>query len=176
MARPRGFQHHSRPRRTTDWGVGPQARNVAISADTPALWTTGVTISTGKQTIIRIRGGVSLWMLSATSAGDGFIGALGICLVPTTAFIAGVASVPTPLTEPEWDGWMWYQVFDLRAVTSTFADGVNAAVVAQHYEIDSKAMRKWDQQMTLCGVVETVESGTASMEFNAETRVLVKLS
>ena len=81
-------------------------------------------------------------LLTAAAAGDGFFGAVGIGIVTNQAFVAGVTSMPEPFDEVNWDGWMWHFFFDIRSVTATIGDGVNAASVSQLLTIDSKAMRK----------------------------------
>ena len=82
--------------------------------------------------------------------------------------------MPTPFTEADWDGWLWHEFFDVRALTATIADGVNAFSAVSRVVIDSKAMRKgWDDKVTLVGVTEVVEGGTASMELHGNTRCLV---
>ena len=176
MARPRGFPRRSGTKRSTSWANGAAAADVAITATGKGLWTTGVVLSAAlKVTIVRTRGLANILLTSATAAGDGFHGALGLALVPTTAFVAGSAAIPGPFTEEDWDGWLWHSYFDVRAITATIADGVNAALVSQRMEIDSKAMRIFDEDMTLVGMFEVVESGTAVAELHASTRLLVKL-
>ncbi len=110
---------------------------------------------------------------TADAAGAGFFGALGIGVVNTAAFVAGVASVPTPLTELEWPGWLFHSFFDIRSNTATIADGVNQ--LSQQMVIDSKAMRKWGNDETLMAIVEVVESTNAALEIQADTRILLKL-
>ena len=178
MARPRGFL----PRRTTSkrqtaWGFGPDEVDGSIGASGSQLWTNGIIlVAEINATIVRIRGKMRIQLLTATAAGDGFFGALGLCLVSTDAFVAGVASIPGPLNDLPWGGWIWHSFFDVRTITGTIADGVNAATASTLIDIDSKAMRKWGVNETLVGVIEHVESGTATAELQGDTRVLVKLS
>ena len=62
-------------------------------------------------------------------------------------------------------------------MTGTIADGVNAASVSHRFDIDSKAMRKWDGgDYTLVGVTEVTESVAGQIEVQVDTRVLIKLS
>jgi len=95
--------------------------------------------------------------------------------VTEAAFNIGVTAVPTPITEESWDGWLWHQYFDIRVVTATIADGVNAAGASVGFQIDSKAMRKLPLDSILYGATEVIESGTSLMEVQAQTRVLAKL-
>ena len=59
-----------------------------------------------------------LWLSTGTSALDGYDGAVGLCIVSENAFNAGIASIPTPITDIQWDGWLWYQSFSLRTPTA----------------------------------------------------------
>ena len=164
----------SKSRRLTDWGIGPEARDGSLGSTTSVLWSTGVTPTVGKVTIVRTRGGIGLTLTTAGAVGDGFFGAVGIGIVAVPAFTAGIASVPTPLIESDWDGWLWHQFFDIRSVTATIADGVNAVGCRKWIDIDSKAMRIVEGDEVVFGVVEGVESGTAFMEFHADSRLLAK--
>jgi len=147
-----------------------------ISSSGSTIWTSGVAlVSEPQATIVRIRGLVTFTLQAASGIGDGFQGALGFGVMTTAAFTAGVASIPTPVTEAEWDGWMFHQFFDVRAVTATIADGSNAVGNVFRMPIDTKAMRIIGDSQTLVPVIEVVESGTASMEMQGETRLLLKL-
>ena len=173
MGRQGGFQSRSRTRRLTDWGFGVDAGGLGLTATAKTLWTTALAIST-PFTIVRLRGYAHISLLTASSAADGFAGAIGIALVNSDAFTAGVASIPGPLTDANWDGWFYHQFFDIRTVTGTIGDGVNAGAASQRIEIDSKAMRKWDPSETMVGVIDVTESGVATGELNANTRLLLK--
>ena len=175
MARPRsGFVNRVRTRRQTDWGFGVDVLDQSVSTSSKILGTTSLTV-TEQQTIVRIRGLVHCYALApGGTVGDGMLGAMGIALVNSDAFAAGVASVPGPLTDAHWDAWMWHSWFDLRALSTTLADGANADTCHQRVVIDSKAMRKWDPAETLVLVLEHVRSGTMTMEYNGDSRILLK--
>lgn len=168
----RGFP--ARSRRLTSWVLGPEANDVGASANATVLWTQ-TTVTTEPITVIRTRGVCQLYLTAASAIGDGFAGALGIGIVSDQAAAAGAASVPDPKSEVDWDGWLWHSFFDLRVLSTTLADGVNASVASVRIEIDSKAMRKWDESMTMIGVLGAVESGTAVMEMQADCRMLIKV-
>jgi len=163
-------------RRSTAWGVGPSATNIAVSSSTPQLWTLGSVLQLDdKSTIVRIRGHGLVLLESATAADDGFVGAVGIGIVTTAAFTAGVTAVPTPITEEDWEGWMWHQYISIQAFSATANDIASSLASAQRFEIDSKAMRKQNADETLFGAIELTLNGTAVATFNARTRVLDKL-
>ena len=177
MGRSRGF--HQTPRRNssrpTSWGLGPAEVDGAFIASGKSLWSLA-TVSDEPLTIVRTRGLFSVINQAAASIGTGFFGAFGIGVVSNEAFAAGVASVPGPLNDSDWEGWMVHSFFDCRTVTATIGDGANVFSTAQRIEIDSKAMRKFDQSETLIGVTEVVESGAGTLEMQADTRILTKIA
>ena len=159
------------------WAVGPFDVDGSTGATGKTLWSGSIT-SVGaalERTIVRMRGGGAFNLISATAAGDGFRVGLGIGLVTLQAQVAGAALIPGPLTDMDWDGWMWHRMFTVQMLTATFADGVNAISAAFHYEIDTKAMRKWhEDSVAIVGMTEVTELGTATMNHNANTRMLLK--
>ena len=180
MARRTGFPVHNRSRdkRLTSWEPGPNDTGNTLAASGARLWTNGVVLTTGvtNTTIVRMRGVFHAICDTVAAGNDGYIGAIGIGIVSTAAFAAGIASVPTPLDEVTWEGWLYHRFFDVRSVTATIADGANAAAITQTFEIDSKAMRKFTSDQTLMGVIDVVETGTSTVSYTADTRMLVKLS
>ena len=126
-------------------------------------------------TIVRLRGSALLYLTSVAAALNGFTRvALGIGIVSTAAATVGITAVPTPLTEINWEGWMFHWTGSLINIDNTIDDSIGGGVV--RIPIDSKAMRKINDDETLFGVVEVSgEVGTAVMGFNGSTRMLVKL-
>ena len=167
--------HRSRgTRRNTSWGFGPDSTEQTMSSSAKILGSTGIT-TTVPSTIIRIRGYQSLTVLSTSAGGDGMLGASGIGLVTADAFAIGITAIPGPQTDSQWEGWMWHRFWDVRTNTATLADGVNSVGANKSFEIDSKAMRKWDSaSQVLVMVHEGTESGAMSVEVNADTRILIK--
>ena len=167
------FRGQSRSRRNTDWGFGVDMVNQIITTSTKILGTTSLTI--GEQaTLVRMRGHLHLICEVSGGVDNGFNGAAGIALVNSDAFAQGINSIPGPQTDSNWDSWIWHSFFDVRTITATIADGVNAGVAHQRIEIDSKAMRKWDPAETLVLMVEAVENGTATLRINCDSRLLLK--
>ena len=175
MARSRGYRSRSTSRRSVTWGLGATAADENVSATGKTIWTQGAVSGVSETMIVRTRGYWEGVLKAATAAGDGFIIGLGLAVVTSEAFAVGVTVVPGPLTDNDWDGWFWHHVTGLRASTATIADGVNAVGAFVRVDIDSKAMRKIDVGEVVMGIVEVIESGTATMEFNADTRQLIKL-
>ena len=175
MPRQRGGFRSPSPRRLTDWGFGPATTDQAMASSGKFGWLTGV-VPLHKSTIVRTRGLVTVTLLSANVAGDGFFGAHGICVVSEDAFAVGQTAIPHPLDDSDSDMWIWHSFFDVRASSGTFTEGVNAAGAVSRIEIDSKAMRRnLDETKVLVGISAVVESGAATADLNAETRMLFKL-
>ena len=176
MALRRGSPVRSLSRRATKWGLGPQEADGSTAATGQQLWSSAVALTTTPAaTIVRIRGNAVIHLKTATAAGDGFRYGLGLGLVTAEAFAVGATAISGPLSEGEWDGWIWHRFGAVQFVIATIADGVNAATVVDRFVIDSKVMRKWTDGMLLVGMTETTELGTASMEAQIDSRVLVKL-
>ena len=115
------------------------------------------------------------------SALDGYIGAFGIGMVTDQAFTAGIASIPGPLNDDEWDGWLYHSYFALHAsaaigdVVSAADDFPNVQAAALRLEIDSKAMRKTKRGMVMVAAVEVEETGDAVLQWFFNCRQLFKL-
>ena len=174
MAQPRNFRFPQRARRATAWGVGPRAVATVINSMASIIWSTGIGITDDAATIVRMRGSIVLTLQTVTAITDHMRIGVGIGIVTTQAFNAGAASVPMPLAEQEWDGWMWHQYVHLQPV-SAVEGGVDAVLSVVRLEIDSKAMRKMNNDERMYGALETEETGTVAATFAADTRVLVKL-
>ena len=125
---------------------------------------------------MRIRGQIVLNLSVVTAIGDGFDAvAVGICNVSENAFDAGVASVPTPLADLAWDGWIYHQLVGRMFGPETAELGASV-LDSVRMDIDSKAMRKTRFSDVLIGVVEVgTETGTATLLFSGITRILDKL-
>ena len=123
-----------------------------------------------------------MFLLSASAAGHGFHGAFGIAKATSAAVLAGAASVPTPLTEEAWDGWLYHRYFSVFAPGAIAAataaqqmDGANGTIASLRLEVDSKAMRKQDVNEAMYACLEVVEVGTADMRWAFNCRQLYKL-
>ena len=174
-------------RRKTSWQIGPQSgvngAAVAISASQATLLNTVAVVLEDGLTLVRTRGEFTAFLRTSTAAGDGYHGAFGIGVATLAAVTAGVLSVPTPLTEEDWDGWLYHRYFGIFSggplATATAAqqtDLVNPMSAAIRLEVDSKAMRKLETEMALFAAIEVVELGAAGiMEFSFNCRMLVKL-
>jgi len=170
----RGYQTPTRGRRRrTEWfgGVGGTALST-VSVSGSILLGSGIITDQGEETLVRVRGLLDMFLSSSTSPGDGFFGAVGIGLVSTAAFVGGITTVPTPITEENWDGWLWHNYYSCH---ESSADEAGSGSSHYRVQIDSKAMRKVEGAMTLYAAIESVEIGTAVMDVFLDTRFLSKL-
>ena len=172
-------------RHRSSWEVGPetsaQGAPQNITGSIAQLAGTAVQSVVDNLTLIRTRGEVMMWLQSATIAVNGFHGAFGIAKAMTAAITAGAASVPTPLTEEAWDGWLYHRYFSLMAggniASATAAQEqlqTNNVTAALRFEVDSKAMRKLEVDAGVYACIEVVEIGTFSMQWSFNCRQLVK--
>jgi len=131
---------------------------------------------------MRTRGELLLYLKSAAAASNGFTGAFGIGLTTSQAFAIGVTAMPGPITDIDWDGWLYHRVFTMfsgdviASVASTDSDIVNANSAVLKLEVDSKAMRKQLEGMTEFCMLETIEAGTGTMQWIFNSRTLLALA
>jgi hypothetical protein len=117
-------------------------------------------------TVVRIRG--NIWVASdQASASEEPFGALGFAVVSDQAEAAGVAALPSPITDEASDLWFLYESFQ-----AYFATG--QGVVWQHYAFDSKAMRKLGDGETIVAMLENAHA-TFGLEYILKFRMLIKL-
>ncbi len=143
-----------------DWDHGPGSTGLfSSSASTAAILGTGLTPASSELTVMRTRGIVDLFLDGTPGAdGAGFFGAIGIGKCTLAAFTAGIVSIPTPITEVGWDGWLWHSFFSVHHGET----GLGPSPAAhQRIEIDSKAMRKFDAHEVIYMAIEQVLVGTA---------------
>ena len=175
MARRRGFSQAvgTRTRRATNWGIGPGGTGItSISASSSVILGSGVAlVTTDPVTIVRTRGQFDAFLTSASTPGDGYQGAIGIGIVSSPAFAIGITAMPTPLTEVEWDGWLYHRFFGAHNPKVDVSDAAGVSI-----EVDSKAMRKWGDAVTLFAAIEVVEIGTAVLNVFFDSRVLIKIN
>ena len=154
-------------RRLTQW-IGPAPQGYVSVATTAA-----VIILSGDfveaLTVVRNRGFLSI-IPEASSSDAEITGAVGIGVVSTDAKTTGIASVPTPFTNGDWGGWLYWQAF---AFTLDFSDATGKQYLNWSMEVDSKAMRKVQANESL---VTVAESEVGAFQISMPLRTLVKLS
>jgi len=159
-------------RRRTGWFDGPGGQSVAsFTSGSTRLLGSGTIAGTDGLTIGRIRGFAQITLDTAGTSADGYVGALGFCIVSENAFGVGITAIPHPVTDAEWDGWMWHQFWRVSGGLGTGDfSGVHNII------IDCKAKRKIPEPNVLVAVVETSEIGTATMSIFLDTRLLAYLA
>jgi len=169
-------------RRRTGWEVGPGGTaTLAIAAPQQSVLGSGVQSVEDGLTVARIRGMALLYLTSTDIAVGGFAGALGIGVTDAAAFAIGSTALQMPLTEEDWDGWMWHSYFEIRTAAimaggaATDDDQILANAGVQRFVIDSKAMRKFDEDSVVYAAIETTETGVSSMQVGLNTRMLLML-
>ena len=177
MAHSRGSFRGS-PRRRKDWGLGPGGVAATNSSgSTAVILGSGSVPAIGGTTIGRLRGRFASYLTEAANDLEGFQGAFAVGIVKAPAFAAGVASVPTPITEQGSENWLYWtsiQVFGMATALS----GVPAVstLMSQIEEVDTKAMRKVSTDMAIYACLEVaVIEGGATIEARFDSRALVKL-
>ena len=121
-------------------------------------------------TIVRIRGHVHIELAEETAADVLTAYGVGIGLFDDRAFaIANAGGLPKPILDADDEAWMWLH-YGYLGVGPSIADAVVTDVsvgtgrrVAVDIDVDSKAMRKWDENQTLAWVLQNDNvDGTAT--------------
>ena len=154
-------------RRQTSW-LPIEVAEVAVNSSAVITHSLSATeLATRPFTIVRTH--VELFLQSdQLSATENQICAFGICVVSDQALAIGVTAVPTPITDIGSDLWFLHQ-----SMQGQFA--VNSAIgfeepSGQSYSLDSKAMRKVNDDQDVILVVEA-----SSAAFGAIIGVLGRL-
>ena len=113
-----------------------------------------------------------MYLENVANAGEGMQGAFGICVVQDAAFTAGVASLPGPISEMNSEAWLYHSIVGVHAHNATETAFNESSVF--DLTVDSKAMRKLDEETVVVAVLEVVELGTAVLDVFFDSRVLLK--
>ncbi len=172
MARRRGVSRNFQrsPRRLTNWTFGfltGGVQAVAVNAALASAILDPEVAEVTNGTLIRVRGVIRAQITSAAGV-DGLIG-FGIAVVEQRAFTAGIAAnaLPRPISEGGDDIWLWHGVMPL------WGDNAPSDAIAGNatFEVDSKAMRKFEDNVTVALIAE---SDTVAFEYGYGLRVLSK--
>jgi len=165
MARQRSFD---RPRRQFQWLSVIARTEIQGLGATQSLGDVSLGFGVNQRvTLARVRGNARGHMESA-AASDSMIVGLGLIVVEEQAFTAGAASMPSPTDDPNAE-WLWHQLFVFGPAVS--AQAVNTIDSYSSVEIDSKAMRKMDENETLGFVWDSIiTAGSPTFEGIAAIR------
>jgi len=164
----RGIQRGAR--RETSWFNVPftSVTNNATATIVSSLSASGL----ARRPFTAIRTHVELLISSDQSiASESQLGAFGIAVVSDQAQAIGVTAVPTPVTDLESDLWFVHQVM-LNRYQFHDATGVQATYGSK-YTVDSKAMRKVNDDQDIVMVVENSTVGSGQIVLMAG-RMLIK--
>jgi len=166
----RGIQRGAR--RLTSWFNVPFSSTVnnATASITASLSASGLL----RRPFTVVRTHVELLISSDQSiASESQLGAFGIAVVSSQALAIGVTAVPTPVTDLESDLWFVHQVM-LNCYQFHTAASVNATYGAR-YSVDSKAMRRVNDDQDIVFVLENSTIGSGQIVLLAG-RMLIKES
>ena len=167
----RGARSRGGSRRMTDW-VGGLARTSfqTLGAATSVL-DQSLTASTEPETIIRVRGNITVQSDQQAVSEDAF-GAIGFGIVSLEALTIGATAIPAPYTNLTWDGWFCHQFF---ACPVNFASAVGFQNISRTFDVESKAMRKLDPDERMVVMVEN-GNGADGLQYLLSFRLLIKAS
>ena len=173
MARVVGRQMNARrTRRATDWSLGLiAAGKTSVAANSKVLVASlseASLLPIAPATVVRTRGAVQI-SSDQSAADEDQIGSIGVAFVSEVARALGVTAIPGPSTETLWDGWFVHQFFQQRFL---FASNTGEHLGLRQYEIDSKAMRKFEGAQGLVFMCEN--TGSFGFEIMWQMRFLVK--
>jgi len=171
MARPRRTFTRAGGKRTSLWLAGG-IPGVAVSASSSTLLGTlnAAALALRPFTIVRTR--ILIHFNSDQTGAAEFTQAVySEQVVTDSASAAGIASVPTPITEANADFHVYQPLFQKFIFISGV--GVQQTGHEQTFMVDSKAMRKVGIDDDLVSVVE-LRSATGA-EISVEGRILIKL-
>ncbi len=157
------------PKRRTVWVGYADQGFIAVGAGLKVLISNFTLGTLDSLTVVRNRGVISV-RSTLVAVDQDVVGAFGIGIVTVQAFTAGVASVPGPWTDSDWDGWMVLQPIAFRYDLTT---DIGRLITTVNMEIDSKAMRKMEANEIL---VMVAESQAQAFDIAAPIRSLVKLA
>jgi len=167
------FRRGGGKKRLTEWGIGSFPTGVsALAASTKAIAVLVPAANLEPEspaTIVRTR--LELMIESDQSvAPEAQLGAFAIGFVNVVAGALGITALPGPVTDLAWGGWFVYQPImqSVRATTNIGFSRWNRT-----YHIDSKAMRKFESDMSMVWMIEN-SSATAGFNFAVGGRILVK--
>jgi len=120
-------------------------------------------------TILRVRGQV-LVLLDNAAVGVTQGVAMGLAVISSDAFAAGVVAVPDPAGELDYP-WLWWN--SVKLFTDSGASIDNFGMQYQRVEVDSKAMRKMKPGESLVFIAQTLAAVGVTRINVAHIRVLI---
>ena len=146
-----GYQRRARKIVNYSWAGFVQPARVIIPPATKALLGFFVLDTAFEETIVRVRGELTVVSDQAVALEDQ-VGAFGMIRVTDRALAAGAASIPGPVTDSDDDGWfVWVPIAQVGALT------VDSGSIPP-YVIDSKAQRIIREGQSIAVMVENASA------------------
>ena len=141
-----------RPNRS--WAGSHSAAFVTVAAATKVLLGAfSLSNPNIDETILRTVGIISVTS-DQTAGSEQQVGAFGLIVVSDLAIAAGAASIPSPITDIQDDGWFAYVPFASQLLVAS-AVGWNNSV---QYHFDSKAKRRIEEGTQVAIMVENAHA------------------
>ena len=160
-------------KRLTEWGLCSVPTGFStIGANTKValvLFPAATLAPESPATIVRSRLHLSVRPVTGGGADVNMVGAFGCGFVNVVAGALGVTALPGPATDCSWGGWFVWQPI---GSAFEFITGSGARLNSTEYVIDSKAMRKFEADMSLVWMIENSTSVAWDAMING--RMLVK--
>jgi len=159
-------------RKTTWFDIPPVAATMTSEGGTTLLVLTATEAAKRPFTIIRTH--LELMIQSDQSAATEVqVAAVGMCVVSDQARAVGISAVPTPITDSGSDLFFVHQFLFSNFNFLTAAGFSEGRAAAQYYSVDSKAMRKVndDEDVLVVAEMDTIGGGVV---LHAAGRMLIK--
>ena len=166
----RSFVRGGGPKRQTRWLVSAIETDFTTLAAGTVLFDQQFGSVTEPFTITRTVGDI-MWWSDQTAGLEVPFGALGMAIAGVNAVGAGVASLPAPYADAEFDNWFLWQVLMVNSANDSGA----AAGASRVFHFDSKAQRKVEEGESIAVMVENA-SVTDGALFLLTFRMLIKLA
>ncbi len=170
MARSHGFVRSRRSDRQNIWvGVNLEDQTVTASSSLLTGSLNAAALASRPFTIIRTHLEVN-WRSDQAAVDEAPMGCLGAMVITSSASAAGIASIPTPVTESDADWYVYQPLINAFKFLSSVGFQSDAGSV---YTVDSKAMRKVGPDQDVAFVTE--ESNAFGGIISIMGRFLIKL-
>ncbi len=160
-----------RSRRETSW--------IAIGASSTALTSAAALVASLNAAALALRPFTVVrtylevqYRSDQSGASESSLGAIAMAVVSDQATAVGVTAVPTPTTEIGSDLFYLHQVC-MTSVTNFTSAGFEGSSFGTHYSIDSKAMRKVNNDSDVILVAE-VDASQEGATIDMMGRMLIK--
>ncbi len=165
------------PKRATQWLASADVTAVTALSGAASILDqsfTGAQFEAlgGPVTIVRVRGELYIQSDQVAAAERPF-GAMGFAVVSEQARAAGIASLPSPITDEASDLFFVMQYWE---AASWVGNAASPATVMKRFVYDSKAMRKVPDGAALVVTMENAALAGIGAQYINKFRVLIKLN